>query len=538
MVKPLTPLSPSPTLMRSIFLSWRLRHILATLSIISIAFQGDIARAAEDSDLPQSLRRGYVHPIIGPADDTAYARGALSLVRSSYGRASLFVAWRVMHLPVGALAREGHQRRSDWLHGSAVPVPTEDEIAAWLKARGALVPQAPAVTPDYFRKSRLKVPGFGETSVVTGQCGPDAFAFATRTLSELVADVSLNDADRRMWISGQDAVFARCSWTPGTTPAPVLPATVSPAAPAKLQALNAYQRAAALFYGDDFAAALQEFDAIAGVSTHPMRAWATLGSLRAIVRGAVRDTEWEVAFEDAWTKRQLRGSALQAALAEPLARRNARVDATLKQFGDRAVAALADPRLAQVHSAIRYTARRALFQLAPLEPLRQAMKAMDRPDFNPYAMGTLDLFRELSPRIAPDRPEGAVGQALRQHDWFDFIVTVQSCADAPKNPDVAVCESEHGHALNRWQQTKHNAWLLAALMTARQPSAADLPAAEAARAVATDRPEWASLQLYAARVLRANGRAADARAAIDALSASTVVHKRDRELIETERRAL
>ena len=75
-------------------------------------------------------------------------------------------------------------------------------------------------------------------------------------------------------------------------------------------------------------------------------------------------------------------------------------------------------------------------------------------------------------------------------------------------------------------------------MTVRQPSAADVPAADAARTLAADRPEWASLQLYAARVLRAQGRGGDARAAVDALAASTVVHKRDRALVEAERRAL
>ena len=69
-------------------------------------------------------------------------------------------------------------------------------------------------------------------------------------------------------------------------------------------------------------------------------------------------------------------------------------------------------------------------------------------------------------------------------------------------------------------------------------STTDLPAADAARAVAADRPEWASLQFYAARVLRDRGRGADARAALDALAASTVVHRRDRPLVEAERAAL
>lgn len=510
----------------------RFRLALVAISFASLGHAA--APAADDSDLPATLRSGYVGPIVGPADDRAYARGTLGLIRPGYGRASLFVAWRVMHLPVGAVAKESHRREGDWLHGGPVPTAGEDEIAAWLKAREALVPQAPAVGPDYFRHAKLKVAGFGEMDTVTGHCGPDAYAFATRILRELVADASLKDADRRAWIAGQDAVFARCTWTPGTTPAPALPAPLPAAAPAKLKAFNAYQHAAALFYGDEFAAARKEFDAIAAVPNHPMRAWAALGALRCLVRDAVRDPEWEAAWQDAWTRRQLRGAALNAAVAEPAARHRARVSAALKEIDTRVAAAKGDATLAAVHAAITYTVRRALLQLAPAMPLRLVMDTLDRADHNPYAMGTLDLFQDLYPRVSPDRPEGALATALRQHAWFDFVVTVQACADAPKALDTAACDSEHAHALARWQESKDNAWLLAALMTIRQPSAADLPAADAARAVASDRPEWASLQFYAARVLRTQGRAADARAMVEALAASPAVHKRDRVLLEAE----
>ena len=516
-----------------------LRHLCLVIAALLLTPLGHAAQPADDdSNLPQTLRRGYVGPIVGPADNRAYAHGTLGLIRPGYGRASLFVAWRVMHQPVGAVARESHRRQSDWLHSGPVPAAGEDEIAAWLQARGTLTPQPPTVKPDYFRHGKLKVSGFGEIDVETGQCGPDAYAFATRTLSELRDDASLKDADRRTWIVGQDAVFARCAWTPGTTPAPPLPAPLPAGAPAKLKALNAYQHAAALFYGDDFAAARQEFDTIAAVPGHPMRAWAALGALRCLVRDAVRDAEWDAAVEEAWTKRQLRGAAFNAAVAEPAARHNARIAAALKEFDTRAKAASADATLAPVHSAISYTARRALLQLAPAIPLRQAMNALDRADYNPYAMGALDLFQELYPRVSPDRPEGGLATVLRQHAWFDFVATVQACADVSTASGTTVCDGEHAHAVERWQDTKDNAWLLATLMTARQPSAADVPAADAARAVAADRPEWSSLQLYAARVLRTQGRAADARAALDALAASTVVHKRDRALVEAERNAL
>uniref|UniRef100_UPI00403950D9 hypothetical protein n=1 Tax=Variovorax sp. BK018 TaxID=3450241 RepID=UPI00403950D9 len=511
---------------------------LAAFGALMLMSGGHAAQsAADEQDLPASLRSGYVGPIVGPADNRAYAHGTLGLIQPNYGRASLFVAWRIMHLPVGAVANESHRRQADWVNPNpASPTRGDDEIAAWLKTRGALMAQAPSVEPGYFRRGKLKVEGFGELDVETGQCGPDAYAFATRTLNDLVADTSLKDADRRTWIAGQDAVFARCAATPGKMPE--LPASLPARAPAKLKALNAYQRAAALFYGDDFIAARREFDAIAAAPAHPMRAWATLGSLRAILRSAVRDTEWDAVVEDAWTKRQLRGAEFKAAVAEPAARHNARVDAAFKDFDSRAKAALADPTISPVHAAIRYTGRRALVQLAPGVPLRITMEALARPEFNPYETSALDFFQDLYPRVSPDRPTGSLGEALRQFAWFDFVVTVQACADTAKAQDIGTCDSEHAHALARWQETKDNAWLLATLMTARLPTPATLQAASAARAVPAERPEWASLQFYAARALRAHGRNAEARAALDGMVTSTVIHKRDRGLLEVERRGL
>ncbi len=494
----------------------------------------------DESDLPETVRSNYVAPIDGPADNTAYARGALGLVRNGYGRASLFVAWRVMHLPAGALAAERHDRLGSWLRPKPAAAPERDEVADWLQARGAVAQQAPAVAPSYFRTSKKSL-GEMTFDVETGHCGPDAYAFATRTLRELAADASWKDADRRAWVAGQDAVFARCAWIPGKSPAPALPAAPPARAPEKLKALHAYQRAAALFYGDEFAAARREFDAIAAVPGHPMRAWAVLGALRSLVREAVSDKEWDAAVEDAWTTRGLRGAEFSAAVAGPSARRRARFDAALQEFNDRAKPALADASLAAAHPAISYTARRAYMQMAPVVPLRQAMTALNRPEYNPYEMGALDLFQELYPQVLPDRPEGEAAAVLRQqHAWFDFVVAVQGCDAARLAAGPAVCDAEHAHALARWQETKDNAWLLAALMTARSPSSsADLAAAQAARLVPAGRPEWASLQFHAAKVLKAQGRGADARAALDALVASpAAVHKRDRAFVDAERRAL
>lgn len=513
---------------------------LAVAALLGVLAWSAPALADDDSDLPATLRRDYVSPITGPADDKAYAHGQLGIVRPGFGRASLYVAWRVMQLPPGSLAAESHERRGNALldRPSKPYRPGGDEIDDWLEARDALVPTPAEPRPDFFRTGTMKVGGF-ELTTREGNCGPDAFDFATRTLRELASDPQLTDADRRAWIEGQDAVFARCTWMPGTTPAPKLPTALPRGASPKLKALRAYQHAAALFYSDDFEHARQEFDAIAATRGHPMRAWAALGAMRSVVRPATLDKAWEAAFQDAYRRRGLRGDALHAALSSARKQHQALANAAMKDLQARAQAIAADDAFAEVRSSAVYTLRRATSQLAPTAVVLWAMDQLDHVDRNPYTGGTLDTWTEYYPRSLPDRPDGDTLSLLRdKHAFYDWIVTVQGCGDSVQPPDEAVCGAEHAHAVTQWQRTQRGDWLLAALLTARQPAAADLPLAEAARALPRERPEWASVQFQAARVLKAQGRQDDALRMLDQVAASAPLGKRDARLVEGERVAL
>jgi len=507
-----------------------IRRILCALTIANVLLFAlpHHETLADDLNLPDSLRPGYVGPIDGPARNKPYTHGQMGLIRPTYGRASLYVAWRLMHLPVNALATESHTQTGDWLHGVFPAATSADAIQGWLTARSELVETVAPVAPDYFRHGKLDAGKFGQLNTVTGNCGGDAYLFAARTLNDLIADTSLTDNDRKAWVAGQDAVFARCSWMPGNGQPPVqlaaLPAKTAP----KVKALYAYQHAAALFYADDYTGARKEFDAIAAESGHPMHAWATLGSFRCIVRDAVRDAEWSAATQDAWGRRKLRGAEFNAAVAESAARHWARVEAALKELNTRYAAHKGDVSIEPARAAIDYTMRRAYMQLMPMVPLDISMTAMDRPETNPYTMGAMDTMKLLFPYVSPDRPQGGNAERLRKHAWFDFVVTVQGCADIGKPANVTICDQEHAHATERWNATKDAAWMLAVLMTARQPADTDLAAASAARKVVPDRPEWASMQLYAARVLRANGRRADADAAVSEVANTQLIDPRDR----------
>ena len=518
---------------------------VAAAAMLALLAMAPPARALDDGDLPETLRNGYVGPIVGAEDDEAYSRGQLGIVRPGYGRASLYVAFRLMQLAPGAVASESHRRlgnvfldRKDKPYQSGSP-----EIAEWLQVRGTLVSAPPQSKPDYFRHGHATIAGLNgapsfEVRTEEGNCGPDAFTFATRTLRDLVADTTLADADRRTWIAGQDAVFARCQWQPGTSPVPTLPADLPSSAPAKLKALRAYQHAAALFYGDDFEHARQEFDAIAATPGHPMRAWAALGALRSVVRPAAFDRNWQAAFNDAYQRQGLRDAALRAALAPASAKRAALGQATMADVNARFKAINSDEAFADVRPAAVYTARRATIELVPGMVVQWLMTALDHTDQNPYSGRTLELWASYYVRALPDRPNAQTLDVLRRHAFYDWIIAVQGCGDAGRAPDEAICATEHAHATARWQETKHDDWLLAALMTARHPTAADLPAAEAAQGVARARPEWAALQFYAARVLRAQGRAQDARKLLDRIAGGPELGARDNKFVDAERQAL
>ena len=339
------------------------------LALLAIA---PAAQALDDSSLPGTLRSNDVSPIVGPERDDAYAHGKLGIVRPGYGRASLYVAFRLMQLPPGAVASESHTRVADNLfdrkfkpYRSGAP-----EIEEWLKARAALVPVPPQPKPDYFRTTHNKVPGVNggravDITATEGNCGADAFTFATHTLHDLVADATLSDTDRRTWIAGQDAVFARCAWVPGAGAAPALPAELPSTTAPKLTALRAYQHASALFYSGDFDHARTEFDAVAATPGNPMRDWAALGAMRSTIRQAVMDAAWQAAFDDAYRRQGLRNAALNTALASASAKHRALGDAAMADVNARFKTINSDPAFADVKVPALYTVRRAAEQSRP-----------------------------------------------------------------------------------------------------------------------------------------------------------------------------
>lgn len=463
-------------------------------------------------------------------DAETYAQGRLGIVLTSYGRGALYEAWRVLALPRGALTQESHAPQAP-----ATP-PLDEPIAAWLKARATVQPTAPVRPIDHYKRFGPELHG------QFGNCGASAFELAIRTLDELKRQPAARADDQRAWVAAQDAVFDRCSH--GADEAPLLPrpAELPASAPRPLQALRQYQRAAAAFYEGDFSAARRGFETIAADASHPLRGWAAVAALRCTLREATLDMGWWRAFEQAWGRQGLRDAALSAALAPAAQRQRELYAAASRSIEERAAPLLADAALASVHPALRELLQQQAAQLTPLRMLGQLFNQLDRVEDNPYTQQTLARWLALYRSQLPNRPAAPLGEQLRSaHPWYDWIQVMQGCAD---DQPAAVCAESHTRALTRWRETQRSAWLLAAVASLRgatsTTAAADAAALAAARQASPDDAAWPSLQFHAARALRQQGRADEARALLERLQAerSPALDRSARNLVRQERFAL
>ena len=463
----------------------------------------------------------------GASDDEAFVRGKLGVILPSYGRASLYAAYRVLMLPPGTLASESHERlesaRRDKLEAKSI----------WLQARAAVRQDAPRAI-DYYKNFGNGLEG------VFGNCGASAFETAAKTLQDLHGNPAVKPADLQAWIDGQDAVFDQCAWSPDKGDPPALPAALPAGASPLLNGLRNYQHAAALFYRGDFDTARKEFDAIAADTANPMRALAALASLRCTIREASLNPAWDLAFRHAYFDQGLRGPALRTELDRPRTQRRERDEQAQLRVEARAAVLVKDPAFASVAPFIQQLVRNSDEQLTPWRAIGPLFEQLDHLDRNPYPEDTLHRWDRLLPTTSEFVPGTAQADAARRaHPFYDWQMTIQGCDDDPLTAAPAArCDAEHAHALAHWQAKAESAWLLAALATTRHPTEAEQRLVAAARDVPDSDPAWVSLQYHAARVLRLMGQRDEARAVVDRALAHAGLDASASNLFHQERFAL
>lgn len=400
-----------------------------------------------------------------------FARGRLGVLRPSYARTYLAVAYRQLQgVPLNAAERAAlvsmWKERLDFGWNDA----TADERETWTKARARVEGVGPAPEIDVYRER--------EQYDFFLNCQSDAFANAARTLDERIKRYGPAGAEVKAWVAAQDAVFSNCNAGQN------IPEQLSGGADATLRADRAYQIAAANFYATRFDEARDAFDEIARDAASPWRTSGAYLAARAMLR--------------------------KASVGEKSARAESLADAE-RRF--RAV--IADASLSAAHDPARRLLRLTRLRLQPeamLDELSDALMRADsqatlRQDLWDYAF-LLDIYDPDEEEGASETPTPAPRPRVGEASMTDWINTFQSDDDASREHAVAV-----------WEKTQTPAWLVAAITKVGGSHAkADALVASAAR-VAPESPAFASVSHHAARLLVEQGKRDEARALLDDLLA-------------------
>ncbi|MGO4476149.1 hypothetical protein AB4Z32_07820 [Massilia sp. 2TAF26] len=433
------------------------------------------AGASGDYGPSYSMFKAYRAPDI-PLE--RFQAGELGVLQPGMRRVYLYTAWRAISLGpkvAAAPGTAGGLARADgsaFDHGWADATATEMEDARKSPLQGPL-----AILAEI-----LQVAENDRALYKYDACPAAANEQARLTWRMLAARPDANKERRAAWVRAQyqvaeacaEAEDARYRYGNQKPPQLVLPAPLPESEPAFWRQLRDYQRAAWNFYLQRYAESTVQFERIGATRGHPMQGLGQYLALRSDIRRALAVKEHELAPRD----------------------REARA---LEQRG---AVILADASLAPMHEPTRALLRSMRVNLTPEIRLEELNRYLDDPAADPFALDRLGDWTILM--------DGARPQAGKQYDFIDWIETLQGCDRQRKEPS---CATQATHALQRWQQTRANTWLVAAMMLASNMP----PEMErAALAVGVDDPSGLTLRYHLARLYRLAGRQQEARAVSEA----------------------
>jgi hypothetical protein len=420
-----------------------------------------------------------------------YAAGDLGLVRPTFARAYLVLAYRAMTLgppdPVAqGVALSAWDFRSGaggWSGGFEDRRRREQLLSDWLAERSRVPGVTVATTAEAYGRAlgRGRAHPWGETLLLPAP----SLELAIATLRARRAEPGMTDARVRAWVARQDSVFsARGIVSPD-----------SPGSVAEDAHDAAYQSAAAAFGAADYARAEREFSALAANAGSPRGGLAAYLAARSVERAAQRtdpDDDWSV-----------------------------RVDVPLmRRAEDMLDAILADATLRDVHGAAASLRGFVRFRAHPAERLGELAASVLAPVPAPEArQDWIDLLILLD-RVADGDSvfgqRGAVLEAARRSDLVDWVMTFQRAASArgragePADGDPWSGDP-YAHARARWRATRSPAWLVCALVAAGPSSPGVDDAMAAAAALPAGSPARVTAATHLARLLAMRGEAGAAR---------------------------
>ena len=393
-----------------------------------------------------------------------YARGELGVLRPTYARSYLLVAYRHMS-GAGVDSREEKALVSLWRERLLIDdEPGIDKaMNQWLGERNKITGAGHPAKIDYhYTAMRNNYYGVIET------CRADGFRTATRTLRARVKQFGAASAAVMAWAQAQDQVFANCAG------AKEIPSPLPADAPPLTRADRAYQIAAANFYASFFDESARLFDEIAKDGASPWRGIAPLLVARSLIRCATLD------------EKDQKEKLTQA-------------EARLKQILD-------DPSLSATHASAQRLIGFVRYRLAPEKRVRELAREVLRKNAGATIKQDVIDYTRLLDRYEDEDHKVTAPASAKRDDITDWLFTFQAKGGEALR-----------HSLQRWAETSSLWWMIASLVKidAKHPKAAAL--LDAATKVQPGSPSFATAAYHGVRLMIESGRRDDARQRLDEL---------------------
>lgn len=449
--------------------------------------------AASGDDFYRTSRFASEHQ---PANAAQFAAGNLGVLPGSYWRVYQYLAYQAARgrpltkQQVAALKIDTWHvgMSSEW---SGVDLDNSGP-SAWLAARAPLAARLALAPTQEIDVTAVATQGDGYLN-----CHPDAFRQAGLTMAARAGLAAGGKLEPwvKLWLQGQDAVFANCGEPPHQWDQPVpkrvvkLPPPLPAEAPEWLRHDHAYQSAAAHFYARHFDQARSQFQQIANEAGSPYRALAPYLAARTLIRKGLLEFP-------------LDGKAPLRARLDALAQAKMELDA-----------------LARTSAPARRMATLVEARLDPAARLATLARTLEKEPFGPDTVQQLNDYLVLM-----DKLPRSVTMAAKE-PMTAWIASMQSDAvlDDWSSDRRALLREQRAGALDSlrksWLKQGDPIWL-APLLSLAAPNELDAAERKAAAALPASHPLYQTVQYHLARLALAEQQGERADKEIDHLLAT------------------
>ena len=198
-----------------------------------------------------------------------FTNGKIGIVRSSFGRKTLFIAYR--YLNGGSFTTEEQTDLVKALNGTPPDENGKAAVKAWIDARKEFLKEQQTLPEIYTERE------YGGYDFFPN-CAKNAFEVALQTLNDRAASYGADDKNVRAWLAAQDMVFENCS------AGAQIPSELGADSVMWLRKDRDYQIAAAHFYSLKFDEARARFKKIASDADSPWQEIAGYLVARTLIR--------------------------------------------------------------------------------------------------------------------------------------------------------------------------------------------------------------------------------------------------------------